>query len=332
MQGLQYFHAATMMRNHLFLLAGLMLCIGGSAYAQKSGTESSSSGRAYRLQALYRAGVAQSYEITEQTTVERTHSDSSKKTYDRTITYFTTIRCIESMDGISKLVVNIDSLRYRFTAEGKMIQYDSQEDITPKNFADLNNYIGPLNRPYTITVSPYGEVSGLEGEQIQFWRDYLAENSEGLDSVIYLIWSQSLDEENLYQYGDLQKRVIPGLRIEQDSSWDLNLSLRVDGVVYSGSTQATFSDYSGGMYSLTVNDTIPVVEGQKIHVYDVPYITTVAEGTAIVDHTVKLSATGTIQDVTSAVSAWFRGRVVNEVFTQKITSTTSWKLTGQYQW
>ena len=66
--------------------------------------------------------------------------------------------------------------------------------------------------------------------------------------------------------------------------------------------------------------------------YDVPYITRVADGAAVVDHTVTLSATGTIQGVTSAVSAWFRGEVLNEVFTQKITSTTSWKLTGQYQW
>ncbi len=332
MQGLQYFHAAKTMRNHLLLLAALMLVISGTAHAQKTGTESASSGPAYRLQALYRAGVAQSYEITEQTTVERTHSDSAKKTYDRTMTYFTTIRCIESMDGISKLVINIDSLRYRFSAEGKTIEYDSQQDITPKNFADLNNYIGPLNRPYTITVSPYGEVSNLEGEQIQFWRDYLAENSEGLDSVIYLIWNQSLEEENLYQYGDLQKRVIPGLRIQKDSSWDLNMTLRVDGVIYQGRTFATFNDYSGGVYTLSVQDTIPAVTQQAIHVYDVPYITRVADGAAVVDHTVTLSATGTIQGVTSAVSAWFRGEVLNEVFTQKITSTTSWKLTGQYQW
>ena len=53
-------------------------------------------------------------------------------------------------------------------AEGKTIEYDSQTDITPKNFADLNNYIGPLNRPFTLTVSPYGEVSAIEGDEIEF--------------------------------------------------------------------------------------------------------------------------------------------------------------------
>jgi len=320
------------MRNPFLLLAGLMLVISASAYAQRSGSETSSSGRTYRLQALYRAGVAQSYEITEQTTAERTHSDGGKKTYDRMVKYFTTIRCIESMDGISKLIVNIDSLQYRFTAEGQSIMYDSQTDITPKNFADLNNYIGPLNRPYTITVSPYGEVSNLEGEQIQFWRDYLAENSEGLDSVIYLIWTQSLDVDNLYQYGDLQKRVIPGIRMEEDSSWDATMSLRVDGVLYKGPATATFDEYSGGVYTLAVKDTITAVPDQLIHVYGVPYITRVVDGGAVLDHSVQLTATGTIQDVTSAVSAWFKGSVLNEVFTQKVTSTTSWKLTGQYQW
>jgi len=310
----------------------LIAVINLPAVAQRSGSETASSGRSYRLQALYRAGVAQSYEIVEQTTVERTHSDSTKKTYDRTVTYFTSIRCIESMDGVSRIIVNIDSLRYRFAAGGQVIEYDSQTDITPKNFADLNNYVGPLNRPFTLTISPYGEVSKIEGEEIEFWRDYLTQNSEGLDSVIYLIWSQSLEPENLLQYGDLQKRLIPGLRMTVDSTWDLNLTLRVDGVLYRQPTKGLFEAYEGGLYTLSINDTIQAVAGQPVHVYDVPYISTVADGAAVVHHTMHLTTTGTIQDVTSAVQAWFRGKVLNEVFTQKITSTTSWKLTGQYQW
>ena len=300
------------------------------ALAQTAAT-AASAGPTYRLQALYRANVAQSYTITEETTAVRTLADSTKQEYNRIVTYYTTVRCLSSIDGISELDVNIDSLIYRFESDGKVVEYDSQTDITPKNFADLNNYIGPLNRPFEITMSPYGEVTNLEGENIQFWRDYLTENSKDLDSVIYLIWMQSLDRENLLQYGDLQKRVIPGTRMQVDSSWEHNFGVRIDGVVYSDKAKTTFVENSGGVYTLTTQDTI-AAPSQKVHVYGIPYVTTVQEGAAAVDHTMTLSSAGTINGVKSAVNAWFRGKAANQVFTHKIASTTTWKLTGQYQW
>jgi hypothetical protein len=290
------------------------------------------SGREYRLQALYRAGIAQNYEVVEQTTVERTHSDSSKKTYDRKVTYYMTVRCIESMDGIAKLIVNIDSLLYRFSSAGKEVTYDSQTDIAPKNFADLNNYIGPLNRSFEITVSPYGEVSRLTGEQIDFWRDYLQENSSDLDTIVSTIWLHSLDRENLLQYGDLQKRVVPGLRKAVDSTWRHDLTMRVDGVVFEGRATSRLASYTGGLYALITKDSIPVRKDQAVHVYGIPYLSTIIDGHVITDNTLMLSTNGTINDVTMVSNAWIRARVKNETFTHRITSTTAWKLTGQYQW
>ncbi len=300
------------------------------ALAQKSGP-TSSAGREYRLQALYRAGVAQSYEITETTSAVRTHSDSSKKTYSRSVKYYTTIRCIESNEGQATIVINLDSLTYAFKADDKVVEYDSQKDITPKNFADLNNYIGPLNRPYELKVTPYGEVTSITGEQIDFWRDYLNENKNDLDSVIYTIWMQSLENTNLLYYGDLQKRVIPGRRFAVDSSWNHDLTLRLDGVIYSEPTHSTFKEYVGGLYKLVCNDTINAAP-QTIHVYGIPYLSQLTEGRAVVDHHVDLSSAGTITEVTSKSAAWFRAKVLNEVFTQNVTTTTQWKLTGQFQW
>lgn len=302
----------------------------GSASAQQAGTPPVA--REYRLQALYRAGIAQNYEIVELTTVERTFSDSSKKTYDRSAQYFVTVRCIESMDGIARLAVNIDSLLYAFNADGKSITYDSQKDITPKNFADLNNFIGPLNRTFELTVSPYGEVSKLSGEQIDFWRDYLEQNAADLDTVVYTIWMQSLDRENLAQYGDLQKRVIPGLRKAVDSTWRHELELRLDGVLFAGRVTSRLAEYSDGLYTLITKDTVAARIGQPVHLYGIPYIASVLAGSAVVDNKLLLTSSGTINEVTCVSNAWIKLAVRSEVFTQRITTTTQWKLTGQYQW
>lgn len=319
-----------MTHRSLFLSTLIALCLVPLAsHAQESAVPQR---REYRLQALYRAGIAQNYEVVEQTTVERVHSDSSRKTYERTATYQVTVRCIESLDGIAKLVVNIDSLVYRFKSAGVEINYDSQKDITPKNFADLNNYAGPLNRTYELTVSPYGEVTKLSGEQIDFWRDYLQQNAADLDSVVYTIWMQSLDRENLLQYGDLQKRVIPGTRKGVDSTWRHAFTSRIDGVVYEGNVTSRLASFTGGLYSIITKDTLKARAQQPIHVYGIPYVSNVRDGGAVIDNEVLLTANGTINEVKHVSKSWFRGVVKTELFTHNVTTTTMWKLTGQYQW
>lgn len=314
------------------ILLLMFLCAAGATLtlAQRTGIAAAAP-QQYRLQASYRAGIAQTYSVTETTHAVRTHSDSSKKMYDRTVTYMLTIRCIESLNGISTLAVNIDSLKYAFFADGSQISYDSQNDITPKNFADLNNYVGPMNRTFEITIGPYGEITKLSGEQVDYWRDYLKENAANMDSVILIIWNQSLEPENLLHYGDLQKRVVPGLRVYMDSSWNHQLTLRTDGVLYTGQAKSKLTEYTSGFYTISTKDTLPA-NTQRIHVYGVPYISRLKDGKAVVDHTVTLTSQGTINAISSKVDAWFRAVAANEMFTQSVTSTTEWKLVGQYQW
>ena len=318
-----------MVASQRFCLVLAAVCMAAvPTVAQTSGAPS----KQYRAQVIYTAGVAQSYEITEQTTATRWYSDSSQKNYDRTVTYFTTIRCIESMDGIARVVVNVDSMRYRFMADSRLVEYDSEKDVSPKNFSDINAYIGPLNRPFTLTVSPYGEVSALEGEQVEYWRDYLADNSSGIDSVTYLMWTQAISDENLLHYGDLQKRVVPGLTTGKDSTWNLTMTLRVDGVTYKGRTKATLTDVDGGLLTMTVSDTLQAVAPQPLRVYGVPYVVQLMEGHADVSHTLQMSRTGSIQQVDNVASTRWKGRVLMEEFTQRVRTTTTWKLKGQYQW
>jgi len=326
-------HAMTRSFVLLFLLATFALpSLVAQQQSQTSSTGAAPSGREYRLQALYRAGIAQSYEFTESTLVERTHSDSAKKSYQRDVKYFITVRCLESLKGVVNVVVNLDSLTYSFTQGGLSVTYDSQKDITPKNFADLNSYMGPLNRSFELSYSPYAEVTKIGGEQITWIRDYLKENSVDMDSVLALIWNQSVADENLLQVGDLQKRIIPGLKVAVDSTWKHKLGLRVDGIRYDDVVRSKFESYSGGYYVIRTTDTCDVIKNQHVHVYNIPYITTIEDGQAALDQTLSLASTGIIQSLNQNINAWFRGRAANEVFTQRITTKNAWKLTGQYQW
>jgi hypothetical protein len=201
-----------------------------------------------------------------------------------------------------------------------------------KQFADLMNYVGPLNRQPDIKYNAYGDVLSVKGEQLEWMRDYLKESGDGLDSVMALIWNQSVEDPNILQYADIQKRVLPGKKVAVDSSWNHKFQLRLDGVVFAGDVRSKLAGYSGGLYMASLQDTIDAIPNQSIHVYGVPYIATVLEGNAVLDHNVDLAATGTINQVTSKAKARFKARAYNEVFTHEVTSVTTWKLTGQYQW
>lgn len=302
-------------------------------YSQKTGSAASTpSFREYRLQALYRAGIAQNYEITERDSVVRTHSDSSKKTYQRTVTYFTTARCLESMDGFSTVSITLDSMLYAFESEGIVIDYDSQKEPTPKNFGDLFNYTGPMNRSFELRYNPYGEIQSVQGEQITWLREYLAENMPAEDSVRALIWQQSVDDENLLHYGDFQKNAVPGTKIGIDSSWTHPFLARIDGVLYKARATSKLLSYSGGYFTIRTKDTIPAVADQRFHVYGVPAVSRMDSGSVAIDQTIRLATTGTVQEVTQVAHARFVATVENERYRHDVHSTTSWKLIGQYQW
>lgn len=310
---------------------GLFVLVASSARAQKAGATAPSF-REYRLQASYRAGIAQNYEVSEKTTVQRVHSDSSIRSYQREVLTYVTVRCIESMDNISRLVVTADSLVYKFTTGPSVIDYDSQKDAAPKAFPDLNNYVGALNRSYELTYSPYGEVTKVSGDQIDFWREYIQTNVGDLDTLISTIWLQALSDENLLHLGDMQKQIVPGSKRAIDSSWKHNFRLRVDGVVYEGKARSTFKSYEGGVFTIVTQDTLPARTRWPLHVFEIPDLVQLHEGQAVVNSTLQLSTTGILNGIDANITASFRGQVGKESFTQNVTSTQSWKLVRQFQW
>lgn len=312
------------------LALGTLIAV--SAMAQKAPSAAPPSVREYRLQASYRAGIAQSYEVSEKTTVQRMHSDSSLRSYEREVLTYVTVRCIESIDNISRVVVTADSLVYKFTTGPSVIEYNSQKDAAPKAFPDLNNYVGVLNRSYELTYSPYGEVTKVAGDQIDFWREYIQTNVGDLDTLISTIWLQSLSDENLVHLGDMQKQIVPGSKRVLDSSWIHNLRLRVDGVVYEGKARSALKSYEGGVFTIATSDTLQARTRWPLHIFEIPDLVQMQEGSAVVNSVLQLSTSGTLNGLDATIAASFRGHVGKEIFTQNVNSTQSWKLVRQYQW
>lgn len=320
--------SATVVLCVVTLLVGNSLLI-----AQKQGDAASSpsGGRLYRLESIYTAGIAQNYEFTESSNVVRTHSDGSVKKYSRMVTDFITIRTIESMNGIAKIVVTLDSLLYHFSSDAMAVDYNSQVDVVPKPFADLTPYLGPLNRTFTLTMNSYGEVTSLEGEDIDFWRDYLKENSPDLDSVTALLWEQSLSNINLKQMGDIQKRIIPGLKVGIDSTWKHSLELRINGVHYTSEVASKFAQNTGGLYVITTNDTLRA-KPQIIRTYGIPEVSHLLSGWAAINGELTLRNTGVVEELVLKTKAWYQAKVAMETYVEDINTTYTWKLIGQYQW
>ncbi len=320
------------MTNLSLLFLAVLACVSLATAQEKGSSNKPAPPREYRLQALYRPGVAQSYTVDIRDTASRMHSAGAAKGYDRNVRLYLTVRCIESSDNVSKVVVNVDSLTYAFTSEGVSVTYDSQIDIAPKNFLDLNNYLGILNRSAEITYNPYGEAKAVGGDNLVWIRDYLAENASDVDSVRSMIWNQAVSDAGVLHVADLQKRVIPGKRIAVDSSWKHSYSLRVDNIDIAATVRTTFATYGGGVYTLRTVDTVKAQPGTPFHVYGISDVSRVVDGSVAIDATVDLTTTGIINRVVQRSHARIRGRIGNEVYTTESKSTVTWTLQGQYQW
>jgi hypothetical protein len=319
--------------THLSLLLFAVLTCFSQAVAQEKGSSTKPTPpREYRLQSLYRPGIAQLYIADIRDTVVRTHGASTSKSYTRYVRLFMTLRCIESSDNISKVLANVDSLMYEFTADDKMVTYDSQKDIAPKNFLDLNNYLGILNRTAEITYNPYGEVKAVGGDNLEWIRDYLSENLADIDSVTSTIWNQSVSDFGVLHIADLQKRVVPGRRIAVDSSWRHAYALRCDNIEFPGIVKSTFSNYGNGVYTITTVDTLQAKPDTPFHVYGISELSRVVDGTVALNCALDLTTTGTINRVEQQSHAKIRARVGNDMFTTESRSTIVWSLQGQFQW
>ncbi|MCX7929949.1 MAG: hypothetical protein N2663_04445 [Chlorobi bacterium] len=275
------------------------------------------------------------YVLTDTTTVRRIYSDSSTVEYTRAVTYYLSLEAIESpRDGFTSVQVTIDSLTYSFSSGGSVLTYKPGDQM-PLQFPDFVATVVPLNRQFQMYYSPYWDVAKVEGEMLDWLRDYIAKGAgdvPGFDSLQQFIWLRNISLPVLAHYADPQKGALPNGRVTLDSVWQKPFAILADGIQLRQSDAKTrIVEQRGPIVVLqTQCDSLrPTLERLKL--YNIQRFVEIIGGHGTCTHTIELHKAGFIESARTALHAEVQCRVRNETFTQRIQSRYHWRLRGQYQ-
>lgn len=274
-----------------------------------------------------------SYIYTDSTEVERLYSDSSKLMYKRLVRYYITQRAMKDARGKDvEVECNIDSMEYSFTSGEATIAYTSKSK-NKLSFPDLLAANFPENRSFTIQYSPYNEVANVYGEQLDYWREYDEKYGAGQDSMIRYIFLNSISNENLAHFGDIQRGIFPTGKIAKDSTWKKPYFMRVDGVnCRDDSAKSKIASYSNGLYTIsTTANNLIMPPTKRVRLYYVPFLVDVLGGQGNSQHTIEFTNRNFIKSSSAVVNLMMKARANNEVFTQKVRTHYRWDLQAVYK-
>ena len=275
------------------------------------------------------------YKFNEVTEVTRTYSDGSQKNYKRDITYYFT-QFIPDLpkDEFNTVKVSIDSLLYKFQVSDAVFEWNSQIDtLAPPNFPDLNAVSIALGRDYDMIYSPYGELVKIEGEKLDWLKNYIVvEGKDRLDSLKKIIWLRGISSEHLKFLTDLQKRIIQPGKVRRDSIWTSPINIQLDEVNYFDTSKTRITDYDAGYISLEtkMSDLRPVQE--NIRLYDISQVANSIDGTGSGIYGIRVGANGWISKAWMDVKGTLKAQVKNEIFTQTIMTKANWEIISHYKY
>jgi hypothetical protein len=286
-----------------------------------------------RMYLNYPADHEFSYVYTDSTEVERLYSDSSKLAYKRYVKYFITQRAMKDARGKDvEVECNIDSMEYSFSSGESTISFTSK-DKGKLAFPDLLAANFPENRSFTIQYSPYNEVANVYGEQLDYWREYDEKYGAGQDTMIRYIFLNSISNENLAHFGDIQHGIFPVGKVAKDSTWKKPYFMRVDGVnCRDDSAKSKITSYSNGLYTInTIANNLIMPPTKRVRLYNIPFLVEVLGGQGNSQHTIEFTNRNFIKSSSAVVNLMMKARANNEVFTQKVRTHYRWDLKTIYK-
>lgn len=276
------------------------------------------------------------YVLSDTTRVHRIYSDSSTLDYVRTLTYYLSLEAVKvPQDGLVSVQVTIDSLRYSFSSGGNTISY-APGDQMPLQFPDFVAAVVPVNRQFTMYYSPYWDVAKVEGEMLDWLRDYIAEGAEkvsSFDSLQKFVWLRNISLPVLAHYADPQKGVLPHGRVTLDSTWAKPFVCLADGIEFRDPASKTrIIEQRGPIFVLQSrsDSLLPKLEALKL--YNIGRFVSITGGNASCTHTVELHKAGFVQSAVMTLTGTVTCKVRNETFEQHIQSRSVWTLRGQYDY
>lgn len=283
----------------------------------------------YILKPNFQVQIINLYEMTEQTKVKRVISENDTMTYERDITYHISLYPpAEPNDGFQDVDVSIDSINYRFT-DGKISKVYNTMDFTPSplSFQDYE-MIGPtISQKYTMTYSPYGEVSKISGESLEKAIKMLDHKTFGIsDPVKRQIWQNAYSFDHLTFLADVTKNYFPLGKIGRDSVWKKEVTLDLNRVYFKDTVYAKIDDIKSSKYQLrgTLDSLVPISSLSMLYDIKKPVKIKKATGNGILD--VEFTPAGVVEfvsgDFITEITYQHNGKEIKEIAETKL----SWEL------
>lgn len=283
------------------------------------------------LKMVFPPGNEFRYVYHDSTVVHRVYSDSSLLDYTREVVYYMQMKSLKDpADGVLEVLVNIDSLTYRFQSGDAELKYDIRSKMELK-FPDLIAATVPVNREFTMKFSPYWEVVSTEGEMLDWLRNYIDQYGEGrIDSMRKFIWFNGITTPALAQFADPQKGALPNSRVHRDSTWRKPFFVKADGIdCRDDSAASKITGYAQSTYTIeTLMKNLYVVPTQQ-RLYKIESMVDILGGKGSGKHTMKLTRKGVVQEAETQCETDIRARVRKEVFSENVKSRYTWKFLGQ---
>lgn len=184
-----------------------------------------------RLLVSFPVGRIRYYELSESTRVERHLPDGTIQSWHRQARYLLRFYAFtEQENQMTAVACRIERLSYRFQQDTLTIAFDSDHpERLSRRVPDVEFVNMLLGTEPEILISPYGDIARIDGEQLQWLRDYV--HSElGSDTLRLASRLAAISDARWAALFDLHKGIVPGIRVREDSSWKRLVTLWIEGV------------------------------------------------------------------------------------------------------
>ncbi len=290
----------------------------------------------YKLNVSYKTNIFHNYSFEEISKIQRIKSDSTKENYERRVLYyFTLLQNTIPEKGFYIIKVMMDSLRYEFYENGvKKIYFDSQDDDSdaPFNQLDFLSYVIPMGKEFFLTYSAYNELAKIDGDALMDSRKAVNDEDNGIkDQKLNYIWNNSLSDNFLAFFTNVQRNLIPAERVFIDSAWVKPFDIYVDGIRYNDSAQVKLTAFSPRGYVIRAELDSLVGTDEFFTTTGYPDLIqpTSSLGKGIIR--MEVSPRGQINLVEMNLITEFTAKVGKEPFKQKSETKYTWTLGKMYR-
>ncbi|MCX7879280.1 MAG: hypothetical protein N2517_01305 [Ignavibacteria bacterium] len=319
----------------VYLLFNLILNFSTAQEKIQKGLQEPQLPPAYNLKGYYKPLVYYNYNYVDTTIVKRLYIDSSIIEYKRIITYFMTLfQPDPPKDGFAKVEVSIDSMHYKFIEGEKTYEFINIEVSDPNilKFEDFQAMSIPMGKEFTIIYSPYGEVAKIEGEKLDYYKDYVEQLKPHVrDTMSIFNWTEGLSTPRLKHIADVFKIQYPLKYVYRDSIWFSPIEMQIEGINLSDTLELKVTGFLNNKYYIEGKFSKPFVIYKPTRFYglqnlSLPYNLVDAKGK--ID--LKLNAGGSVQEMTITLEANLDVGSP-KIFQQTIQQILKWDLIKSYR-